>query len=270
MAASLLLARYASLRSRAPQKKNSRFQLAFPKRVSRSSWRPHPRRPCNPARQTMAVMTIPTISDRRLEANRRNAYALTGPARTILPGEDADAFDNLLATLVNQFSPATETEAHQVELLAHNQWRLRRAARLEIEAFEDSISPETGRFALTDAVMRTARYMASIRRSYALALAELLRLQTAREKAARTALSLALDYALCAPPPPPDESNPIASAGVTFSSSVSSSPQQPSSAVVAVPLPRPYRCQKYRPDLHRQEASTQTVRVLPQPMALRY
>ena len=207
------------------------------------------------------MTTITPISGRRRDANRRNAqlstgprtvegkarvaqnrttHALTGKAHTILPGEDPAAYDYLLATLLDEFSPATETEAHQVELLAHNQWRLRRAARLETEAFEDSLSLETGRFALTDAVMRAARYMSSIRRSYSLALAELLRLQTAREKAAQAALSLALDYALFSPPPAPplDESNPIASpaaAGnqprpvVTVPSSVSFSSPEPSS-----------------------------------------
>ena len=138
----------------------------------------------------MTTTNTNPISDRRLEANRRNAqlstgprtaagkarvaqnritHGLTGAAHTILTGEDPAAYAHLLATLIDEHAPATETEAHQVELLAHNQWRLRRAARLETEAFEDSLSPETGRFALTDAVMRAARYLASIRRSYSLA-----------------------------------------------------------------------------------------------------
>ena len=162
-----------------------------------------------------------TTSNRRIVANRRNAqlstgprtvegkarvaqnrttHALTGQGHTILPGEDAEAYDRLLATLMEEHAPYGETETHQVELLAHNQWKLRRAARLENEAFEDSLSPETGRFALTDAVMRAARYMASIRRSYTLALAELHRLQSARAKAGQP----------LSPFSPRNESNPIA------------------------------------------------------------
>ncbi len=172
-------------------------------------------------------------STRRQEANRRNAqlstgprtaagkarvaqnrttHGLTGAGHTILTGEDPAAYDHLLATLIAEHAPATETESHQVELLAHSQWRLRRAARLETEAFEDSLSPETGRFALTDAVMRAARYLASIRRSYSLALAELHRFQNAREKtaqAAQAALSQALDRTLNSVPAPPNDSNPI-------------------------------------------------------------
>ncbi len=176
------------------------------------------------------MSTTTPISIRRVEANRRNAqlstgprtpegkarvaqnrttHALTGQGHTILPGEDADAYNRLLSTLMDEHAPAGETETHQVELLAHNQWRLRRAARLEAEAFEDSLSPETGRLALTDGVMRAARYMASIRRSYSLALAELHRLQSAREKTANAELSRALDRSLT-PTPPPNDSNPIA------------------------------------------------------------
>ncbi len=167
------------------------------------------------------MMSTNTSSNRRIAANRRNAqlstgprtaegkarvaqnrttHALTGKGHTILPGEDAAAYDRLLATLMEEHTPYGETEIHQVELLAHNQWKLRRAARLENEAFEDSLSPETGRFALTDGVMRAARYMASIRRSYTLALAELHRLQSARAKAGQQ-LSPSSDR---------NESNPIA------------------------------------------------------------
>ena len=148
-----------------------------------------------------------TTSTRRLEANRRNAqlstgprtpegkarvsrnrttHALAGKGHAILPGEDAEAYDRLLAALVDEHDPAGETEQHQVELLAHNQWKLRRAAQLETEAFEDSFSPETGRLALTDAVMRAVRYMASIRRSYTLALAELRRLRAAPARTIQT------------------------------------------------------------------------------------
>ena len=179
----------------------------------------------------MAVMSaITTSSDRRIEANRRNAqlstgprtpegkaraaqnrltHALTSPNHNILPGEDPEAYNRLLSTLMEEHDPMGETETHQVELLAHNQWKLRRAARLENEAFEDSLSPETGRFTLTDAVMRAARYMASIRRSYSLALAELHRLQSAREKTAQAALASALDRQMSRPALA-NESNPIA------------------------------------------------------------
>ncbi len=177
-----------------------------------------------------------TSSDRRIQANRRNAqlstgprtpegkarvaqnrttHALTGQGHTILPGEDAAAYDRLLATLMDEHAPATETEAHQVEILANNQWKLRRAARLETEAFEDSLSPETGRLALTDGVMRAARYMASIRRSYSLALAELRCLQSSREKTAQAQLSQTLDRQI-SPPPLLNESNPIATHLVSF------------------------------------------------------
>ena len=157
---------------------------------------------------------MPT-SKRRLEANRRNAQLSTGPrtaagkarvaqnrtthaltgAHTLLPGEDPQAYANLLATLVDQHGPATETEAHQVELLAHTQWKLRRAAQFEVDALVSSRSAEetNGKVTLTDAVMRASRYQASIRRSYSLALAELHRLQSARRLSEEAELAQALD-----------------------------------------------------------------------------
>ncbi len=157
---------------------------------------------------------MPT-SKRRLEANRRNAQLSTGPrtaagkarvaqnrtthaltgAHTLLPGEDPEAYANLLATLVDQHGPATETEAHQVELLAHTQWKLRRAAQIEVDALVSSRSAEetNGKVTLTDDVMRASRYQASIRRSYSLALAELHRLQSARRLLEEAELAQALD-----------------------------------------------------------------------------
>ena len=208
-------------------------------------------------------MSTTSTSIARIEANRRNAQLSTGPrtaqgkariaqnrtshglagkGHNILPGEDAEAFDRLLSALMDEHGPATETEAHQVELLAHNQWKLRRAARLENEAFEDSLSHETGRFALTDGVMRAARYMASIRRSYTLALAELRRLQLAREKFVQAELAWALDRPLTEPFLPND-SNPIET--VCRSSQPPQSPQSPQSppgntATVDLPQPPPH------------------------------
>lgn len=146
------------------------------------------------------------ISDRRLAANRANARKSTGPrspegkaassknrtahgltsAQAVLPGEDPAPFNELLATLIEEHCPVNETESHQVELLAHCQWKLRRAARFEIEA----IARDAG---LSDDVMRAARYQASIRRSYCLALAELRRLQTERKKDERADLAALLD-----------------------------------------------------------------------------
>ena len=162
-----------------------------------------------------------STSNRRIEANRRNAQLSTGPrtaagkarvaqnrtthaltgAHTLLPGEDPQAYATLLATLFDEHAPATETEAHQVELLAHTQWKLRRAAQLEIDALVSSSRPAAeatnagsgSSFTLTDDVMRAVRYQASIRRSYSLALAELHRLQSARRLFEQAELAQALD-----------------------------------------------------------------------------
>jgi len=175
-------------------------------------------------------------SPRRLEANRRNAQFSTGPrtpegkarvsknrtthaltgAHTVLASEDPEAYENLLATLMEEHAPVGETESHQVEIMAHSQWKLRRAARMEVEALTASAT-DGGPVSLTDQVMRVARYSASIRRSYTLALAELHRLQTARKRISDAHLSALLDRALLKefrnrsnPSPAPDPPAPTA------------------------------------------------------------
>ena len=90
-------------------------------------------------------------SDKQIQANRLNAQKSTGPQspegkqrvahnrlkhglageHVVLANEDKSAFDNLLATLNNNWDPHSETEAFLVETLAFNQWRLLRIGRME-------------------------------------------------------------------------------------------------------------------------------------------
>ena len=89
-------------------------------------------------------------------ANQSNAQKSTGPktpegkaasaansvrhglssAFRVLPHEDQDEFDTLLAILREENKPATEHQRYLVDQIAKTQWVLARAQRLETRAFE--------------------------------------------------------------------------------------------------------------------------------------
>jgi hypothetical protein len=90
-------------------------------------------------------------SERKNEANRRNAQLSTGPrtpegkARAsrnalkhgltaedaLLPGEDPASFGELLRSFEDEYQPASATDLALVHQLASSWWRLRRARRFE-------------------------------------------------------------------------------------------------------------------------------------------
>ena len=76
-------------------------------------------------------------------AAARNAtkHGLSG-AFTVLPHEDQEEFDILLACLRDDFKPANEHESFLVEQMAQSRWRLARARRLETAMFETMLLGE--------------------------------------------------------------------------------------------------------------------------------
>src|SRR5947209_9958237 len=73
-------------------------------------------------------------ADQHTAAKRGLAAALT-----VLPHEDQDEFDILLACLRDEFEPANQHETFLVEQMAQSRWRLSRARRLEIAMFEQML-----------------------------------------------------------------------------------------------------------------------------------
>jgi hypothetical protein len=138
-------------------------------------------------------------TDKQIQANRENATHSTGPRtpegkaraasnrtthaltgrHAILPTESPADFENLLASLHDEWDPQTETESQQVELIAHHWWRLLRIARLENDAFTRALESRR-QLALTDEIDRISRYEVRIRRAYHQALETLRKLQSTR------------------------------------------------------------------------------------------
>jgi len=103
-------------------------------------------------------------STAQILANQKNALLSTGPktpegksaaarnsikhglsgAFTVLPHEDQDEFDILLACLRDEMAPSNEHESFLVEQMAQSRWRLRRLQRLENAALELLLEMEQG------------------------------------------------------------------------------------------------------------------------------
>jgi hypothetical protein len=170
-------------------------------------------------------------TDKQIQANRENAQSSTGPRtpegkarssanrtthaltgrHTVLPTESQEDFNQLLANLIDEWSPQTETESQQVDLIAHHWWRLLRIARLETDTFARTLEIRQ-KLALTDDLERLSRYEVRIRRGYQLAIETLRKLQSARQQAAkvpapprplRRVNSNPIPIDRCPPGPPP-------------------------------------------------------------------
>ena len=140
-------------------------------------------------------------SDKQIQANRLNAQKSTGPqspegkqrvaqnrtkhglagGHVVLPGEDQSAFDDLLATLIDNWQPHSETEAFLVDTMAFNQWRLIRIGRMEHASFLRKHQSQ-GEVRLTMEVEDLSRYEGRASRAYYRAANMLMKLQAARQK----------------------------------------------------------------------------------------
>ena len=149
----------------------------------------------------------------QISANQQNATLSTGPktpegksaaarnatkhglsgAFTVLPHEDQDEFDILLACLRDEFHPANQHESFLVEQMAQSRWRLARARRLENAMFDQMLkgyipADDDQRIAAKlmsggDRALATIqRYANAAERSYYKAHAELVKSQQLRNK----------------------------------------------------------------------------------------
>ncbi len=111
----------------------------------------------------------------------------------MLPHEDQDEFDILLACLRDEFQPSGEHESFLVEQMAQSRWRLARARRLETALFDQMLKgfiPEDDdqRIAAKllsggDRALATIqRYATAAERSYYKAHAELTKSRQARNE----------------------------------------------------------------------------------------
>jgi hypothetical protein len=145
--------------------------------------------------QNATLSTGPKTPEGKAAAARNsNKHGLSG-AFTVLPHEDQDEFDVLLACLRDEFRPANGHEAFLVEQMAQSRWRLSRARRLETAMFDQMLM---GEISLDDPDQKIAakllaggdralatiqRYATAAERSYYKAHAEMLKSRQIRNEA---------------------------------------------------------------------------------------
>ena len=175
------------------------------------------------------------LSNKQLEANRRNALRSTGPKtpkgkravkrnalkhgllsrEVLIKGEDGRALEELGKNLRHELVPQDELENILVERIISSVWRLRRAVRVERDYLQEEYQDcknydwngkESGDSKAWNLVVARAlgnsttwlnlvRYETSIEKQMYKALHELMRLQSAR-RGEKPALPLAVDVSV--------------------------------------------------------------------------
>ncbi len=122
-----------------------------------------------------------SVSEKQLEANRANAQKSTGPKtpegkarsaknatvhglrsadtviNTAIYSEDQSEFDNLLKSLIERFTPASEAEKRQVFRIAVCMWRLNRLAIAETAHIERQLGRTANKQRIDDILARMMR-----------------------------------------------------------------------------------------------------------------
>jgi hypothetical protein len=120
------------------------------------------------------------ISEKQLEANRRNALHSTGPTSatgkkrcslnnlrhgltgqtTVLSPEDREAHDKFCADLMNCLKPGNFLELQIAQSIAEDHWRLNRVFAIESNIFAlghlESLAPDSSEESLEDPEIHTA------------------------------------------------------------------------------------------------------------------
>jgi hypothetical protein len=140
-----------------------------PARNSALSGHAHPVRLVRFLSLSFLYREVLMISEKKLEANRRNAQKSTGPKSEegkaisrmnglkhgltsefvpILPGEDEEAFNELHHEIVNDLKPRGAMQREVVDDIAQIRWKLRRLSRVEAQMMARSQQSIRKRYAL--------------------------------------------------------------------------------------------------------------------------
>jgi len=96
----------------------------------------------------------------------------------LLPGEDREEFEQLLAALQDQYQPQTPAEQHLVDQAAIAQWKLVRAEVFQARSYAEDPSPKASNAMFSHMTLVTGRLERTFLRAYK----ELERIKAAREK----------------------------------------------------------------------------------------
>jgi hypothetical protein len=182
-------------------------------------------------RDNAKLSTGPITAEGKLAASRNSTrHGLTG-TQIVMPGEDAAAYEELRTNMHRAYAPSNDPERVLVDQVAAGAWRLMRAQRVETAVLtklaEGAGDPDAAiAAALLERpkdVARIQRYVTSAQNAFYKAMAELTKLQKARQAAEHEA-ALMESY-VPAPPPLKRDSIGAASPAIGFVSHDTKTPQ---------------------------------------------
>ena len=108
------------------------------------------------------ITVAPTTSQKRIEANRKNAKRSSGPRSPdgkrrsrfnglkhglaakipVITGEDPAAYQARLDALIKSYNPQNQVELELLGKFAASTWSLERAARAEAAQIDDAYAPQ--------------------------------------------------------------------------------------------------------------------------------
>jgi hypothetical protein len=134
------------------------------------------------SRANAQLSTGPCTDEGRAASSKNHlVHGLTAKEFTLLPTEDAAAFNQLLADFTAEWNPTTPTETALVPSAVRFNWMSDRALRLQMGRLDSCLSPdapptETSRFD------RMVRYHTQFDRAFHRTLNTLMKLRAARQK----------------------------------------------------------------------------------------
>ena len=144
----------------------------------------------------------------------QNSQTLASHNFFLLPHEDRQEFESLLAAFQGEYQPCGPTEYFLVQELVRCEWRLRRAVAIEAGLLSACASAAAlaGVFQADQTLLKLARYEAGIRRDWYRALKELRALRRENARQTSDAISVGLERllgtGLRAPGPPAPPTQP--------------------------------------------------------------
>ena len=141
-----------------------------------------------------------TAEGKAASSLNRLSHGFASSTARLIPGENPEEFHSLVAGLMSEHLPATQTEQILVEKMALNQWLSLRAFRLQSNLFVGQMIVNQDKFGIPLGLGLLIRYQTSAERAFYRAHTDLVKTQKERKK---SEIGFEPQDAVAAPDPPP-------------------------------------------------------------------
>ena len=123
-----------------------------------------------------------TAEGKAASSLNRLSHGFASSTARLIPGENPEEFHSLVAGLMSEHLPATQTEQILVEKMALNQWLSLRAFRLQGNLFVGQMIVNQDKFGIPLGLGLLIRYQTSAERAFHRAHTDLVKTQKERKK----------------------------------------------------------------------------------------